>query len=307
MAEALTDHSKSQVAPTVEASVFRLQVISDLHLEQLSRKNKRWKEKLVQPVCDVVAVLGDVCELQHEDLWLPFLAYLAQNWKTVLVVNGNHEYHNDDRTSVAEWQRKQREGLRPYPNVVVLENSEFVAHTEDGRPVVVWGATFWSYVPDSVAEDVQERIRDYHCAYVDEEVAVPGEIDGTTDQTTITRRLRCRDTNAWHEASVRALYERVHREPDTHLIVLTHHAPLRQNTAAPQYERNRHRALNAAFASDQSGLFRPNVKLWAFGHTHFHTDFRYRDTRVLSNPHGYGALDDCGPSYRPNWVVEVVV
>lgn len=285
--------------------VFRLQVVSDLHLEQLSRKNPRWKEKLVQPVCDTIATLGDVCELQHEALWQPFFEYLAQNWRTVLVVNGNHEYHCDERVTVDVWKERQRAYLQQFPNVHILDNSEYVASTPSGRPVVIWGSTLWSRVPVAKAEEVQERIRDYHTMYVTQRVVVPGEEGSEEEVVEVERQLRVSDTNAWHEEAVRQLQARLTKDPECPLVVLSHHAPLLHQTSPIEFERDRNRALNWSFASDLSGLFRPHVKLWAFGHTHWPADFVFRTTRVISNPHGYGALEPCVASYRSDWVVDV--
>lgn len=292
---------------------FRLQVISDVHLEQLNRKATNWKEELVQPMCDTVACLGDLCELQHGELWQEFVGYLAAHWRLVLLVNGNHEYHNDERLTVDELKARQREWLQQWPHVHWLDDSEWVVRRpDDGQPVVVvWGATFWSRVPAKHAAETERQLRDYHLTWVPYPFELPVETTTTQDEPAevvkLERRLRVADTNQWHEAAVTRLAEYLHT--DHHhtvpLIVLTHHAPLTQGTSSPRFELDRERALNSAFASHQAGLFHPRVKLWAFGHTHWHADFMYRTTRVVSNPHGYGHSDACTAAYRSNWVLEV--
>jgi hypothetical protein len=63
--------------------------------------------------------------------------------------------------------------------------------------------------------------------------------------------------------------------------------------------------LTHAFASSLEGLFRPEVKLWVFGHTHYAVDFQFRGTRVVSNPLGYGGRNDT-PGYKKDKVLSVV-
>jgi hypothetical protein len=69
------------------------------------------------------------------------------------------------------------------------------------------------------------------------------------------------------------------------LIVLSHHAPLTMNTSNPAYEGD---PLSCTHSTDLSALMKPCVKLWAFGHTHWRTDYMFRGVRIYSNPRGYG-------------------
>jgi Icc-related predicted phosphoesterase len=99
-------------------------------------------------------------------------------------------------------------------------------------------------------------------------------------------------------------------------VVLTHHAP-HVNSVPNRFADD---ILSAAFASavlgdlveagpdrDQCTTIpvRANsgtIDLWIHGHIHDSSDYRVGDTRVIANPHGYGAEN---PNFDPALVVEI--
>lgn len=286
------------------SSGFDIQIVSDLHLEQLDRKLTLWKQNLVRPVCEVIAVLGDTCELQHDELWVEFMRYLSENWRIVLVVNGNHEYHNDGILTIQQLVDRQRKLLceNRLENVNLLDNYDFVWTLPSGEKIKIIGSTLWSYIPPKHYDLVQKQIRDYSQTFID-------HVSCETDEVH-HRLVTPKDTSRMHLEAVQYLYESIlaAEKEGTRVIVLTHHAPLTVNTSHPKYEKDRERALNFVFSSEQSGLMKPNVLLWAFGHTHWPTDFMFRHTRVYSNPHGYGKDDpSVAGRYRPDKYCRVVI
>ena len=61
--------------------------------------------------------------------------------------------------------------------------------------------------------------------------------------------------------------------------------------------------LSPAFVSNLSEIIDPRQPaLWVHGHVHTSFDYRVGATRVLCNPHGYGAEN---PDFDPRLVVEV--
>jgi Icc-related predicted phosphoesterase len=62
-------------------------------------------------------------------------------------------------------------------------------------------------------------------------------------------------------------------------------------------------ALTAADVSDLSGVIEVHQPtLWVHGHVHHSSDYLIGETRIISNPHGYGAEN---PHFNPALVVEV--
>jgi hypothetical protein len=86
------------------------------------------------------------------------------------------------------------------------------------------------------------------------------------------------------------------------VIILTHFAPLMKGTSDPMYESQTARGMNYGFASSLETLFLPHLRLWAFGHTHWTTDFEHGKTRVVSNPRDYRTRD----TFRPDVSYSVV-
>ena len=91
-------------------------------------------------------------------------------------------------------------------------------------------------------------------------------------------------------------------EPDRQIVVFTHHAPTREGTGDPKFDGQ---PTNSAFASELTNdpcWKAGNVKIWAFGHTHWCCDFVRDGIRVYSNQRGY-ANGERG--YDPAKVIEL--
>lgn len=70
------------------------------------------------------------------------------------------------------------------------------------------------------------------------------------------------------------------------ILVVTHHAPSLQDSSSPQHANN---PWSSAFATDILSQISKSsgVKAWAFGHTHFTTEFKNQGIRVVANQRGY--------------------
>jgi len=51
-------------------------------------------------------------------------------------------------------------------------------------------------------------------------------------------------------------------------------------------------------------VFKENVKVWGFGHTHYKCNFKYKNTQVVSNPMGYIQHEDT-TKYENNFIIEI--
>lgn len=72
--------------------MFRLQYISDIHLEKML--NRPLFSRIVRPVTGTLALAGDI---GHPDKYLypKFIEYCKENWDDVIVIAGNHELDHD--------------------------------------------------------------------------------------------------------------------------------------------------------------------------------------------------------------------
>jgi predicted phosphodiesterase len=249
----------------------RLQVLSDLHLEQAAFA-------MPSVDADVIVLGGDTATGTGGVDW-------ARGWargRPVLYLAGNHEFYGHALPGLIDELRQAADGSA----VQVLENDELLV---DG--VRFLGCTLWSDFDFDGPEHRELSMR--LCERV------------VNDYTHITfgpggRTLAARDTRMLHLSSRRWLTERLEQAHDGPTVVLTHHAPLIGGTP-PTREL---RALAGAFASDLTDLMgAERVSLWIYGHTHRATDLEVRGTRVLSNPRGYPHQPVA--EFDPEYVVDV--
>ena len=106
------------------------------------------------------------------------------------------------------------------------------------------------------------------------------------------RKIRPEDLeqlHARHKSFIRDILVQSHEGPT---VVMTHHAPSGQSV---KYRGNEE-LLQHAYASNLENLildYQPEI--WIHGHTHNPEDYRIGDTRVISNPRGYGDNPEFDP------------
>jgi len=259
-----------------------IQIVSDLHLDFVKHPIKNWRE-IITPSAPCLAILGDTCELTNMSLFQYFLEAISPHWEHILILNGNHEFYGyKPRQNKEKLEAKQKKVISKFNNVHLLENSYI-----DLEGVRVVGTTLWTHVPANAVADVEWYINDYRSIY------------------TGKRMIDAKITNSWHETAVRYLNTVIDESP-LPVVVLTHHAPLMHGTSDPKYEQSKDsdtRLANHGFATNLESLMKENVKLWAFGHTHWCCDFTHRDTRIYSNARGY----DCDGHYHPDQILKIEI
>lgn len=252
---------------------MRLQILSDFHFDVMPVAPPRLADDV-----DVVVVAGDVCEgLAHGTQWLR--AHLGPDIPIVLVA-GNHEYFGRS----LEGEAAAGADAARARGITFLDNSTTTIGDIRFIGTTLWAGfdLFGSHLR-SAAMDIARRFMVDH-----RQVTLP---DG--------RPFLPEDARQRHLASRRYLHAALGRGHGGPTVVVTHHAPHRLSLAA----RYRDDVLSAAFVSDLSdliGLHQP--ELWVHGHTHTSFDYRVGGTRIVCNPHGYGAEN---PAYDPALVVEV--
>ncbi|KAI4860834.1 Ser/Thr protein phosphatase superfamily [Hypoxylon rubiginosum] len=251
-----------------------LQIISDLHLEN----PKAYDIFEITPKAPYLALLGDIGYLvRHEADYLGFLKRQLTKFRAVFLVLGNHEpWHStwdDCLQTTRRWERElhqegdKQTGLGQF---VVLNRDRYDIERASGDAVIVLGCTLFSHVPSEAAEAVSFGVNDFYHTV---------GWDLKQYNAAFERDL------AWLNAEVTAL-----RGAGRTVVVLTHYSPTLDERAADP--RHRTSAIGSGFATDLSAAAcwrSSDVKLWAFGHTHFNCDFVDEETgkRVVANQRGY--------------------
>jgi len=253
---------------------MKLWVMSDLHVELTRGWDLPGGD--ARPLFDVMIVAGDLIPKAERGVkWL--LDRVPD--RHAIYVMGNHEAYGEDIDRTLEKAKAAAAGT----NVHVLENE-----TVRIGDVTFACCTLWTDF--AINGDAHRGM------------AVAGE------RMNDFKKIRCnhyRQRFLPHHALTRhvkslAFLEAEMRKPrgEDRLVVVTHHAPVREASEAPRPESDR--ALDPAYRSDLTrlmvpapddgrGALRP-ADLWAFGHTHQSFDgvVDGAATRILSNAKGYG-------------------
>lgn len=267
---------------------LRIQVISDLHGE-MSRANPT-KIPVKAPV---LALLGDI-GIPGTKIYARLLKTVSDDFETVLVLAGNHEFYQDKFHGVESDYEQRKLEIKDlwarFSNVHMLD----CASVRLGG-VTVLGCTLWSHVPPSAESDVisGNGVDDYKCIRIRD------------PDTGFVRSLQITDTNAFHAKEVAFLQGEIAAAAadGRTVLVLAHFAPLMTGTSAPWHPPNR--GLNHAFRSDLSDLMGSPVAAWVYGHTHYNPrGLEANGTRVLANQKGY-SNEDTGRPFDPGLVLHV--
>ena len=78
--------------------MFRLQYISDIHLERMTARPLF--HKIVRPTTGTLVLAGDIGH-PHKILYPKFIEYCKENWDHVVVVPGNHELEDSYEKQLA--------------------------------------------------------------------------------------------------------------------------------------------------------------------------------------------------------------
>ena len=276
---------------------MRIQPFSDLHVGVAPVK-----KITVRKDVDAVVVAGDICE-GAEKAFVELRRIVPENIPIVMT-GGNHEFYR----RVLREELDAAKAVASSYNVLFLENDAVLL----GRTRFV-GATLWT----------NYRVFGEANAAVAMDAARRGMNDHRLIKWQKSPWLRFRPEEALllHERSRAFIADALATPFPGPTVVVTHHAP-HFGSVPPQYQ---HDLLTAAFASDLSELIMTGddgagekdggdlpeslpARIWIHGHIHSSSDYFVgrtlvgRRTRILANPHGYGAEN---PAFDPQLVVEV--
>ena len=87
------------------------------------------------------------------------------------------------------------------------------------------------------------------------------------------------------------------------IVCITHTAPVKEGIEFKKDPNSVWNALNGAYANSKMqdvlvADVNKLIKVWVFGHTHYHKDFVIDDIRYISNPRGYAGEARDGEPYK---------
>lgn len=256
----------------------RFQIASDIHLEMPLTLNKMPQIQQSDPKSDILCLLGDICTLERLSTYEQFLNQVTKDFEHVLVLLGNHEYYHykpKDHSLAEEWNNKL---FSKYKNLHFLDRGKF-----QYKNVVFLGATLWCPIKQEKYENLVEKtISDFKTIFYKEKDEI--------------KVLNSKEINRWHQRDLDFFNSELKEvREDQQVVILTHHPPFFQKQSfhvTQKMDDNLKEALIDCFTNvGMEKLMIKNVKIWAFGHTHFNTDHIEKKsegkTRVISNQLGY--------------------
>jgi hypothetical protein len=271
------------IIPKALARMFRIQYVSDLHLEFYG--GKVVFPQHLRPAARYLALAGDIGQPGDREFHA-FLDYTSRHWDRVFYVPGNHEYYT--RLAASKWAHHPptpfhkrhadlREIVGAYRNIHFLDATT-PAYFCESENVAVVGATLWSHVPDESLVDARLEMNDYS------QIPVACGSDGDGGGSGV-RRLHPDDTNHFHATDRRAIAEQIDiwKRRSADVCVITHHMPS-FGLVSPRFRGDR---LSCCFASSCEDLMQPHVRAWIYGHTHNAAITAIGKTITACNSRGY--------------------
>ena len=282
---------------------MKIKLVSDLHLEfsdvNIVNDNNY----------DVLILGGDICIAQdlhdhHAADFNPYsngaLADLSRKMQRVarfrdffkrcsfqfphvIYIMGNHEFYHGKFYAAIDYMRDE---CARYPNVYMLEQDMKIIDD-----VVFVGGTLWTNMNKrdpltmssitSIMNDFR-MIRNDHRSY-----------SCMSPQDVVIR----------HDRTLNYIRLIVEKYSDNKCVVVGHHSPSFRSVTPAYVDET---LMNGAYHSDLSEfiLDHPQIVLWTHGHSHYASDYRIGETRVVCNPRGY---QDPGYSEHTGWNPSIVL
>lgn len=237
-----------------------LRIVSDLHNDHAIA--------LIPPLetdMDSILVLaGDICEFKKPSSFSTFFESVANRFKKILYVPGNHEYYGASlNTGIESFKKRLKLDI---PELIILNNSTIYI---DGIKFI--GSTLWSdFDNDNPISkyNAESLMNDYRY------IRYGSQVDPYKKKITANVIL------AEHMASRQFIENNI----DENSVVITHHAPTRLSIP----EKFKNDKCNGAYVSNlEHIIFKNQPKLWIHGHTHNSCEYKLDNTTVICNPRGY--------------------
>lgn len=263
--------------------MLSIQLLSDLHLEA----PKGYDVFEVIPSALYLALIGDI-GCVNDSGYFEFLSKQLSKFKIVFLLLGNHEpYHSNwmsTKKKILDFEKETMENKSNEGSFVFLDQTRFDISNE----ITILGCTLFSKILPSQSEMVSFGLNDFY--HIE---------DWSVEQHSQAHNADL----GWLNAQVESILQ---IEPHRKIIILTHHSPTTSSRAASPA--NAGSQLSSGFSSDLSREVcwtNSNVRIWAFGHTHFNCDFLDTETRkrVVTNQRGYYFSQSAG--FEGKKVIEI--
>ena len=258
-------------------SSFSFQIMSDLHLET-PKSRPSYEDFQLDSACSCLALLGDIGNTLGERLF-HFLERQVQQFDLVLYVLGNHEPYGITylaaksafRAFEADIARRRSHPAKTRLRQFILLDKRRV---DVSKELTVLGCTLFSCIREEQNNSVATFVSDF------------SEIDDWNID----------NHNLAHENNLNWLNSQGAKigctEPNRQIVILTHYSPTMIDAANDPRHSQDNSEVQSAFVtdlSDQECWTSRQVKLWAFGHTHFNCDLVDKVTgkRIVANQKGY--------------------
>lgn len=267
-----------------------LQYASDLHIDGWPIDTPY--TMFLVPCAPHLVLAGDVCSA-WDPRYFRFLKWASKHWATVIVIAGNHEYHNTRKHTVTETDVRILSYCAKRKNLVYLQNG--MSYTIPGTFVRIVGGTFWCAPDQAMWKKAAKKKGDYRMVYIDDPSNPKGK-----------RRLHPSDVFFLH-CLQKALFAWATQplSPYETVIVATHYIPTKR-LLEPQF---RGEEWHSFYASDDDDLFSPNIALWICGHGHRGTTLQVEGGPLLAmNARGYNKESEVNREtdcYNPSAVQKI--
>jgi hypothetical protein len=257
-------------------SEIAFQIISDLHLET-PQTRPTYGDFEIEPRAPYLALLGDIGNVCDERLF-NFLETQLRRFQIVFFVLGNHEPYGTSfiaaKATVKSFENKiraSRETLYPgFGEFIFLDQTRYDVTSH----CTILGCTLFSKVLPEQIMPVKMFVSDF----------------SNIKDWTVDNHCEAHTSDlSWLNLQVSSLMQ---QEPSRSILIFTHHSPTTIAAAVDPRNESDASQVRSAFSTDLSKELCwacPQVKLWAFGHTHFNCDFKDPQTgkRVFANQKGY--------------------
>lgn len=242
-------------AELLAKNIFRLQYVSDLHLEINQILNY---ESLVRPIAPYLALVGDIGHIQTNN-YKPFFDYVSNEFEKVFYVPGNHEYYSNPPTKITpvstlyQLNYQMKNLCDSYKNIHYLYRDTYKL---DDFNVGIIGAPLWT---------------PYFSSY---NIYISNNMTITSDYA-----------NYLHQLDITHIDDkcRKFRNTNTKTIVLTHFLP----SFSLISEKYKNYPNKQNFASNSDFLFKYPINAWIYGHTHQASRQIINKILFATNPYGY--------------------
>lgn len=211
-------------------------LLSDLHLEH-SRCLKGYKKFVFPKTAPNLLLAGDIGRIQDHEQMKTFLENASDAYQHVFFILGNHEGFRAIPDRPSYWNAAvtgARLLAERFDNIHFLNNDAYELTDEDGTKIVILGTPLHSHIPPDAADVVTNSMNDFF------------EITDWTVELHNTEHEKAK----LFLSEITDMYTKA--DPNCKMVGLFHHAPLNKNVSAPQYEAQKDRHLNSAFATDLS-------------------------------------------------------